>query len=88
MSTLGYAEGYVAPSVIDDVASDHLLVPAVGAENVVIRLTPRPMSDPVPWLLVVADLAEGTARERSQARTIMRKYARPEDWAPRDDEGA
>ncbi|WP_435748189.1 hypothetical protein [Microbacterium sp. PMB16] len=50
----------------------HMLLPARGPENVVLRAVDGPVSDPIPWLAVVADLADGSAREMQQAEVLFR----------------
>ena len=69
-----YAEGYVEDRDFDDLVADHLLVPARGPENVVLRQVHRSISAPLPWLAVAADLADGDAREAQQAALLLDKH--------------
>ncbi|MGA1828199.1 MAG: helix-turn-helix domain-containing protein [Microbacterium sp.] len=66
-----YAEGYVQDVDFDDFVGDHLLVPARGPENVVLRKVHRPVPVPLPWLAVAADLSDGDAREEQQAALLL-----------------
>lgn len=70
-----YAEGYVQESDFEDLVADHLLVPARGPENVLLRKVHRPVPMPLPWLVVAADLADGDAREAQQAELLLEKNA-------------
>jgi hypothetical protein len=73
----GYAEVYVAHKELETLERDHLLVPAVDTENVLLRVVPGnirlPLRGRLPTAAVVADLAEGGARERQQADILWRK---------------
>ncbi len=73
MSTAQFAEGYVHSLDLESVKRKHLLLPAVGPENVVLRAVDGPVPRPLPWLAVVADLSEGGAREAQQALVLFRK---------------
>ncbi|GAA1138219.1 helix-turn-helix domain-containing protein [Microbacterium aurantiacum] len=75
ISARGYAEGYVQGSDFEDLVADHLLVPARGRENVLLRKVYRPLPVPLPWLVVAADLADGDAREVQQAELLLKRYA-------------
>ena len=74
MSVANFAEGYVQAAHFDLLVADHLLVPARGPENVVLRKVELPLSTPLPWLVVAADLADGDAREAQQAESLLRKW--------------
>lgn len=76
MSAAQFAEGYVQSFELEDVVRRHMLLPARGPENVVLRAVDGPVSSPVPWLAVVADLADGNARDNQQARILFDKEAR------------
>jgi len=73
ISAGGYAEGYVEDRDFEALVADHLLVPARGPENVLLRRVHRPVSAPLPWLAVAADLADGDAREAQQAAILLAK---------------
>lgn len=78
MSSGNYAEGYVHAGDMRGLEFEHLLVPAKGAENVMLRVIPDSAKaavdgGEVPWLAVVADLAEEGARERQQAEILWRE---------------
>lgn len=75
VSASGYAEGYVHTADRDDLVRRHLLLPAHGPENAMLRVVDGPVPDPIPWLAVVADLAEGDARDVQQAEILFRKEA-------------
>lgn len=70
------AEGYVHVDDLDDLVRSHMLLPARGPENVVLRAVIGPVSSPIPWLAVVADLADGNARDKQQAENLFEKEAR------------
>lgn len=73
ISSAGFAEGYVHIDDLDSVIRTHMLLPARGPENVVLRVAGGPVSNPIPWLAVVADLADGGAREMQQAEILFQK---------------
>lgn len=74
ISARDFAEGYVEDSDFDDFVEDHLLVPARGPENVLLRRVHRAIPSPLPWLAVVADLSDGGARETQQAALLLAKH--------------
>ena len=69
-----YLEAYVKDDALDDVRADHLLVPAPGARaNVILHASPVLPPDPVPLLLLAADLADhDSPRELARARAILK----------------
>lgn len=69
-------EGYVEDQDFEGLVDDHLLVPARGPENVVLRRVHRSLPDRLPWLAVAADLAEGGAREVQQAALLLAQNCR------------
>lgn len=71
MSAAQYAEGYVDPVDLAAIVNTHMLTPARGVGNVVLRAVDGPVSSPVPWLAVVADLADGGARDLRQAELLF-----------------
>lgn len=71
MSAAQYAEGYVHPADLAAVVSAHMLIPAPGVGNVVLRAVDGFVSSPAPWLAVVADLADGDARDIQQAEMLF-----------------
>lgn len=75
MSRAEIVEGYVNSHDLDDLAADHLLVPARGPANVLIRVVNMPLKAPVPWLVVAADLADGDARGVQQAENLIARMA-------------
>lgn len=75
ISAAKFAEGYVHSDDLERVVHRHLLIPARGPENVLIRAVDGPVPSPVPWLAVVADLADGSAREKQQAEILFKKEA-------------
>jgi hypothetical protein len=75
ISAVQFAEAYVGSSDLDRVVKKHMLLPARGPENVVLRAVEGPVPFPVPWLAVVADLADGDARETQQAEILFRREA-------------
>lgn len=74
ISVESLAEGYVLDAEFDDFVADHLLVPARGAESVILHRAPVQVKEPVPWLLVAADLAEGDARRAQQANQLIQEH--------------
>ncbi|RXR22045.1 DNA-binding protein [Oerskovia turbata] len=75
-SAAGHAEGYVHADDLADVEADHLLVPAPRARaNAVLRVSPILPPDPVPDLLLVADLADADSpREEARAWDLLRRW--------------
>jgi hypothetical protein len=72
MAAPGYVEGYVRADHLQDLVADYLLVPAEGPENVLLRTVSEPLwQETVPWLMLVADLADGGPREAQQARILL-----------------
>lgn len=76
MASGGSAQVCVKRSDLEDLAEDHLLVPTSRTSNVIVHavedhLWPKSL----PWLILVADLADGGPRERQQARIIFRERA-------------
>ncbi|MEK8225003.1 hypothetical protein NKG05_00805 [Oerskovia sp. M15] len=73
MSAAGHAEGYVHADDLENVAADHLLVPAPRSRaNAVLRVSPVLPPAPVPELLLVADLADADSpREEARARNLL-----------------
>jgi excisionase family DNA binding protein len=70
-------EGYVLAGRFEELVRDYLLVPAVNQAarqraNVVLHASDRPVTAPVPPLLLAADLAEHRGpREESRARELL-----------------
>lgn len=77
ISAASYAEGYVHANDRDDLIRKHMLLPARGPENVMLRVVDGPVPEPVPWLAVVVDLADGDARDIQQAEVLFEKEGRP-----------
>ncbi|MPV48980.1 helix-turn-helix domain-containing protein [Pseudactinotalea sp. HY160] len=77
MADARLAEGYVAVADLQGVVWDHLLTePALGdMPNVVLYAAPEPSGNPVPWLLIAADLADLGPREAQQARILIREHS-------------
>lgn len=73
MSAAGNAEAYVHPDDLEDVEADHLLVPAPRARaNAVLHVCPILPPNPVPHLLLIADLADADSpREEARARELL-----------------
>lgn len=64
-------EGYVLHGDIEQLRREHLLVPAdSGRANVLLRAVAE-LPEPLPWLIVVADLADGGPREAQQAENLL-----------------
>lgn len=76
MADARLAEGYVSMHDLQSVVWDHLLAePDLGeAPNVVLYATPAPPGNPVPWLLIAADLADLGPREAQQARHLLHEH--------------
>ena len=71
ISALDIVEGYVLHGDIEQLKREHLLVPAdVGRANVLLGLLAE-LPEPLPWLMVVADLADGGPREAQQAENLI-----------------
>ncbi|WP_222117224.1 helix-turn-helix domain-containing protein [Cellulomonas sp. SLBN-39] len=69
-----FAEAYVLVEDLDDIVRAHLLRPGRSSPNVVLHAVPRLPPDPVPPLMVAADLAEhDQPRELSRARELIRE---------------
>lgn len=64
-------EGYVLRSDVDQLRNDHLLAPG-GRVNVVLSVVDD-LPAQLPWLMVVADLADGGPRELQQAEILVAK---------------
>lgn len=83
MADARLAEGYVSIGDLQSLMWDHLLTePTLGeVPNVILYAAPEPPSNPVPWLLIAADLADLGPREAQQARNLIREHttSRPED---------
>ncbi|MCM0638159.1 helix-turn-helix domain-containing protein [Cellulomonas wangsupingiae] len=77
ISAAAFAEGYVHRDDAQGLVADHLLVPAARARaDVVLRVSPLPLSAPVPLLVVIADLADsGGPRERKRAEELLSLWA-------------
>lgn len=75
MSAAGVADGYVRAEDVDAVIRDLILAPAVEEANVVLRVVEE-LPPEIPWLMVVADLADGGPREAQQAEALMQKELR------------
>ncbi|MFJ4174694.1 excisionase family DNA-binding protein [Microbacterium sp. NPDC089696] len=75
ISATKFAEGYVHSDDLESLVRRHMLIPARGPENVVLRAVDGPVPSPAPWLAVVADLSEGGAREKQQADILFKKEA-------------
>lgn len=73
MSAANQVELYVHTDDYDDLCADHLLVPAtVPRANVVVHAAQVRPADPVPVLLLAADLADHDGpRELSRARELI-----------------
>lgn len=76
MAAPAYAEGYVLESDADELIADHMLVPARGAENVTLHISPMEIPERIPLLIVIADLADGGPRERQQATNLLEGMGR------------
>lgn len=76
ISATNYAEGYVHRADLDHLIRRHLLLPARGPENVLLRVVDGAVPTPTPWLAVVADLADGDARDFQQAEVLFERSAR------------
>jgi hypothetical protein len=76
ISAASYAEGYAHAGDADDLVRQHMLLPARGPENVMLRVVDGPVPDPVPWLAVVVDLADGDVRDNQQAEVLFAKEIR------------
>lgn len=64
-------EGYVLRGDVEQLRREHLLVPAdSGRANVLLRVVTE-LPEPLPWLIVVADLADGGPREAQQAENLL-----------------
>ena len=76
MADARLAEGYVNIGDLQDLVWDHMLTePALGdVPNVVLYAASVPPSNPVPWLLIAADLADFGPREAQQARNLIREH--------------
>jgi len=68
------AEGWVRSSHLGAVRRAHLLRPAEGHPNVILHVSEELPPDPVPLLLLAADLADHEGpREVSRARSLIRQ---------------
>lgn len=70
ISAPGVVEGYVLRRDLEQVKRDHLLVPAEDRANVLLGVVEE-LPESLPWLIVVADLADGGPREAQQAENLI-----------------
>ncbi|WP_156252053.1 helix-turn-helix domain-containing protein [Pseudactinotalea terrae] len=86
ISAATMAEGYVHQDEAPGLIADHLLVPAPRARaNVVLRLSPLALPNPVPDLVVIADLADHDgAREHEKARDMLWQWQHDRPQPPQE----
>ena len=74
LSAADLAEGWVSAADLDGFCRDHLLLPTATAPSVVVHVTPTTVTvpDPVPLLLLAADLADHhQPRPTARARDLI-----------------
>ena len=75
MAASNLVEVYVHQDEAEAVKADHWLVPARDKPNAILHVTPFLPPNPVPIVLVIADLVDnGSERDIRQARELARKY--------------
>lgn len=78
LSAADVAEGYVTHDDLDEVRRRHLLRPAPGQANVILHVVEELPGEPVPALVLAADLAEHEGpRELARADELIKEAIRP-----------
>lgn len=78
LSAADVAEGYVTRRDVDEVRRRHLLRPAPGRPNVVLHVVDGLPDEPVPLLVLAADLAEHQGpRELARADALIAEVVQP-----------